>query len=124
MIVCEDGVLLDGLEKDRVQGDINSTLRHIKNITNSEMFEIPPNNRFYYCIIHKVVDKFDRKRPCIFLWDKDCDVRILKKTAKVMGVDYKEVTIIKQSFMEKYKIDNRKNNYINSCKFFYWLMEF
>ena len=46
MIVCEDGALLDGLEKDRVQGDINSTLRHIKNITNSEMFEIPPNNRF------------------------------------------------------------------------------
>lgn len=50
MIVCEDGVLLDGLEKDRVQGDINSTLRHIKNITNSEMFEIPPNNRFYLYI--------------------------------------------------------------------------
>lgn len=50
MIVCEDSVLLDGLEKDRVQGDINSTLRHIKNITNSEMFEIHPNNRFYLYI--------------------------------------------------------------------------
>lgn len=108
MIVCKDGVLLDDLEKDRTQEYINSALRYIKNITNNEMFAILPNNRFYCCIIHKVVDKFGRKRPCIFIWDKDCDIMMLMKTAKVMGVDYSEINRIKQVFIKKYNMDNIK----------------
>lgn len=95
LTVVKNGEILNGSEKERAIELIHSVQSGLKQKYIQTEFYCKIKGKTYCCVFHGERDDYGRLRPCIFVWEKGCDIQGLAKTASAIGVDIQKISELK-----------------------------